>query len=68
MDKDTKKLLAEAQRQGFVVRYNRKGHAEVCDQDGRKITTFAGSASDYRSWRNSLAPLRRAGFVWPPRR
>lgn len=67
MDKDTRQLLKEATKQGFDVRYNRKGHAEVYDSNGNRITTFSGSSSDRRAWRNSLAPLRRAGFNWPPR-
>lgn len=37
-------------------------------RDGELIATFAGTASDWRSIRNSLAPLKRAGFRWPPKR
>jgi hypothetical protein len=64
MDKDTRKLLKEADAQGFEIRTTRNGHAVVY-RDGRRITTFAGTASDHRSYRNGLAALRRAGFVWP---
>ena len=67
MNKDLKKILKAAKAAGFETRTTRKGHIEVT-KDGRRITTFAGTASDYRSVRNGLAALRRAGFEWPPRR
>ena len=68
MDKDTRKVLDEAERQGFTVRITSKGHALVRDADGRPVTTFSGTASDRRSLVNSLARLRRAGFTWPSKR
>ena len=68
MDKDTKKVLAEAERQGFTVRTTSKGHARVCNADGQVVTVFSGSASDVRALRNGIAELRRAGFVWPPKK
>lgn len=37
-------------------------------KDGVLIATFSGTASDRRAFLNSLAPLKRAGFQWPPRR
>lgn len=67
MDKETKRLLAEAERQGFTVTVSRRGHPRV-SLDGRLVATFAGSASDWRSVKNSLAAMRRAGFRWPPGR
>ena len=65
VDKDTKKILAEAERQGFTVRRTSKGHHQVRDADGRIVAVFAGTASDHRSIRNSLAALSRAGLTWP---
>lgn len=67
MDKDTRKVLQELERQGFAVRISKGGHPMVY-KDGVRITTFSGSASDRRSFRNALAPLKRAGFQWPPTR
>lgn len=67
MDKDTRKVLAEAERQGFTVRITRKGHAQVRDADGQVVAVFSGTASDVRAIRNGIADLRRAGFVWPRR-
>jgi hypothetical protein len=67
MNKDLKKILKAAQAAGFETRTTNKGHI-VVTKDGRRVTTFAGTASDYRSIRNGLAALRHAGFEWPPRR
>ncbi len=68
MDKDTKKVLAEAERQGFTVRATSKGHAQVRNADGQVVAVFSGSASDVRALRNGIAELRCAGFVWPPKK
>lgn len=67
MNKDLKKILKTAKAAGFDIRTTKKGHI-VVSKDGRRITTFAGTASDHRSIRNGLAAMRRAGFEWPPRR
>ncbi|MGH1563011.1 hypothetical protein [Mumia sp. DW29H23] len=67
MDKDIKKVIKALEDQGFEVRYTRKGHPAVY-LDGRFVTTFAGTPSDSRGFRNALAAARRAGFRWPPRR
>ena len=66
MDKDLKKILKAAQAAGFETCTTKKGHILVT-KDGRRITTFAGTASDHRSIRNGIAALRRAGPEWPPR-
>ena len=65
MDKDTKKVLKEAELQGFEVRYTTNGHPMV-DKDGRFVAQFASTGSDRRGLKNGIATLRRAGFVWPP--
>lgn len=65
MDKDLKKLLEAAEAQGYEVRWHPKTGHPLVYREGRKITTFAGSPSDYRSFLNSLAPLKRDGFVPP---
>lgn len=66
VDKDTRKVLGEAERQGFTVRCTSKGHAQVRDADGQVVAVFSGTAGDVRALRNGIAALRRAGFVWPP--
>lgn len=66
MNKDLKKMLKALEDQGFTVTYGRNGHPIIW-LDGRKVTTLAGTPSDYRSLKNSLSYLKRAGFQWPPR-
>lgn len=67
MDKDLRKVVKALEAQGFEVEVTRKGHL-VVTRDGVLIATFSGTASDWRSFRNGLSYLRRAGFRWPPRR
>lgn len=61
MNKENKKLTKELTRQGFQVRTTRRGHLLV-ERDGVVVAGLAGSPSDYRSIKNSIAALRRAGF------
>lgn len=67
MDKDTRKVLKEAERQGFEVRTSRTGHPMVY-RDGQFVAQAASSTGDHRSIKNLIATLRRAGFTWPPTR
>ena len=67
MDKDLRKVLKALEAEGFEVTVTKRGHYQVA-REGRVITTFSGTPSDQRSFRNALAPLKRAGFRWPPRR
>jgi hypothetical protein len=67
MNKDLRKLLEAAKEQGFTWNLSKKGHPMVYLNE-ELITTFSGTPSDGRSFLNALAPLKRAGFKWPPRR
>jgi len=62
MNKDMKKLIKKLADQGFTVTATRNGHYLVRDASGAAITSIAGTASDHRSIKNSLSPLKRAGF------
>lgn len=64
MSKELQAVLAELEAQGFAVRRTAKGHHFVT-KNGQPVTTFAGTASDYRSLKNGLAAAKRAGFRWP---
>jgi len=69
MSKDLRRLVKELERQGYViVRRRGSGHLAVYKADGTWVTDLAQTPSEYRGWRNALAALRRAGFVWPPKR
>ena len=67
MSGDMKKMLKALDEQGFEVTRTQRGHFEV-RREGRRVATIAGTASDHRGIRNALAYLRKAGFIWPPRR
>jgi hypothetical protein len=67
MDKDLRKIIKALEAQGFDVEITKRQHV-IVTRDGVLIATFSGTASDWRSIRNGLAPLKRAGFRWPPRR
>lgn len=66
MDKELKKVVKALEAQGFDVTVTRKQHIAV-SRDGRIVAIFSGTASDWRSMRNSIAAAKRAGFQWPPR-
>lgn len=67
MDKDTKKIVRAAEKQGFEVVLSTKGHV-MFHKDGRRVAVAAGTSSDHRGRSNLIAQLRRAGFQWPPAR
>ncbi|MBF6332465.1 type II toxin-antitoxin system HicA family toxin [Nocardia transvalensis] len=66
-NKDLRKIVRELARQGFDVAATKRGHLQVT-KNGQVIATMPGTPSDPRAWRNALAPVKRAGFAWPPRR
>ena len=67
MHKDLKKIVEALEDQSFEVTPTARGH-QVVRKDGARITTFSGTPGDGRSWKNSLAACKRAGFIWPPPR
>lgn len=60
-------ILAQLDAQGFTWRRTSKGHVMVYAPDGRSVATLPGTPSDYRSLKNAIAALRRAGFEWKGR-
>ena len=61
MDKDLRKLLRQVEAQGFTWKRQSNSHIAVY-LDGRKVTTFAATPSDRRSWMNTMSALKRTGF------
>lgn len=59
--KPSPKFISTLHKHGFTTRRTRRGHLLV-SREGQFITCFAGTPSDHRSWRNAMAPLKRAGF------
>lgn len=61
MHKDTKKIKRQLEAQGFTTRTTRNGHLTVY-RNNQRVTTFSGSPSDSRAWKNALAQAKRSGF------
>lgn len=65
MNKELKKIRKALEEQGFDTTVTKNGHLRVF-LNGIWVTTFSGSPSDWRAYRNALAAAKRAGFRWPP--
>jgi hypothetical protein len=64
---DLDAVISGAKAQGFRVTRTKKGHWEFKAPDTRWSPVYAsGTTSDWRSVRNLISELRRAGLVWPP--
>lgn len=46
------------------MRASKRGHILISNANGL-VATFSGTASDWRSLKNGMAALRRAGFRSP---
>lgn len=64
MNKDMKKLIKQAEAQGFEALILKSGHVTFL-LGGVRVATFGGTTSDHRGWKNSMAYMKRAGFVDP---
>lgn len=67
MDKDTRKVLREAEKQGFTYSVTAKNHFQVRNPAGEIVAYLPSTGSDVRGMKNAIADLRKAGFVWPPK-
>ncbi|GAA3751755.1 hypothetical protein [Micromonospora maritima] len=65
---DFRRLTNAMEQAGFEIELNRSGHWQV-SRDGKVVGNLpSGSGSDWRSWRNALAALKRnTGFEWRPK-
>lgn len=60
--KDIRTLIKDLEAQGFEIRRTTKGHHRVY-RDGQPVCTLSGTPSDHRSMKNSIAALKRAGYI-----
>lgn len=68
MDTTWKKLLKEAQKQGWSIQQGRKGQMRLVPPDpSRQIVFVHQTPSDHRAIKNAIAEMRRQGLQWPPR-
>ena len=68
MDKDVRELVSEAEKQGWRGDLRRSGHWLLFPPNGAPPVSVAGTPSDHRWKANTIAKMRRQGFVWPPRK
>lgn len=62
MHKDLKKIVKDAEAQGFTWEPCSNNHIMFRDAAGATVALFASTPSDPRSWKNSMGALKRAGF------
>ncbi|MBZ4499004.1 hypothetical protein [Dermacoccus sp. Tok2021] len=68
MDKQTKQLVKELEKQGFIVTLTKKSHLKVTRPGYSQTVILAGTPSDSRSFQNGIAHLRRdLGYIDPKR-
>jgi hypothetical protein len=58
---ETRELLRSLERQGFTVEKTKKNHYKVF-KDNRLVATLPCTPSDWRSLRNCVSVLKRAGY------
>jgi len=62
MHKETRHLLKAIEAQGFTVQRAGNGHYKVRNAAGEIVAILSATPSDWRSRKNELSRLRRAGF------
>jgi len=65
MKKELKKIVEALEDQGFEMILRKNGHVAVF-YGPVYVTTFGGTPSDHRGWKNSIQKCKRYGFRWPP--
>lgn len=62
-NKEVRELVEEAKRQGWRCEGLASGHWKCLAPDGVGIVWIAGTPSDHRWKRNTVAQMKRHGFV-----
>lgn len=62
--KSLRKIIREAEKQGWTVKATKNNHWRFYAPDGVNIVHASGTASDHRTLDNLLAQLKRYGFQW----
>lgn len=65
LDRDWRELVDAAVAQGWGVKELRKHGVMLLAPDGIGKVTLASTPSDHRAITNTIARMRRFGFVWP---
>jgi hypothetical protein len=64
--KDLKRLIREAEKQGWRVKPTTKGWM-LYSPDGEWMETLHRTPSDWRSLQNTISRMRKHGFKWEGR-
>jgi hypothetical protein len=67
LDKEVRKIIREAQRQGFRVKPTKKGWMIYGRRKDQGCVVLHRTPSDRRGLQNSITDLRRLGFTWKGR-
>jgi hypothetical protein len=65
--KDLKRILAEAERQGWRVELQRGGHYKLYPPNGKGMVSTGSTPSAPSALPNLIARMRRRGFKWKGR-
>jgi hypothetical protein len=65
--KDIEHIIRMARRQGWRVEKAKSGHWMLYSPDGSAIVVASATPSSHRSVEQTIAKLRRCGFVWKGR-
>lgn len=66
-DKDVKRILREAERQGWRIEQGGKHIKAYPPDPSQSMVTIAQTASDKRAIKNVLSEMRKRGVRWPTR-
>lgn len=63
MKKELRSLFDGLEAQGWTIRSTKKGWFAVPPDPTKAMVLIHGSSSEYRSWKNTIAELKRSGYV-----
>ncbi|MGW0061404.1 hypothetical protein ACWDTT_15940 [Streptosporangium sandarakinum] len=63
---ETRKIIRALKQQGFTVEVKGHRHPKIF-KDGKLVAQIPGTPSKYSSFANTIAGLRRIGFVYKGR-
>jgi hypothetical protein len=66
MNKELRKVVRAAEAQGWRVEATKKGWMLYPPQTSQGAVAVHGTPSDVRALHNTIAEMRRRGFIWPP--
>lgn len=65
---DIRKIEKALTQQGWTIQISSKNYRRYYAPNGDYVTDYPSTPSSQRRLLNTLAALKRAGFIWPPPR